>query len=140
MVKEPLVKLIWPVRRSFVAYVRGNQGTVTLGGGVTETDEGFVFPGDSVALEFTGSVHFEAHGGMLDVTIGDPAFAISGDAGTLGVTTGAGGERTTIARLIEIQGDDPASGQLLLTYEGTRLLGDVYAPGSPLDGFRIEGD
>ncbi|HKU12655.1 MAG TPA: HtaA domain-containing protein [Sinomonas sp.] len=135
------MKLIWPIRRSFVGYVRGSEGTVELGGGATEIEEGFVFqgvPGESLA--FAGSVRFQAHGGMLDVMIGDPAFAIEGEAGTLSVATAPDGARTTVARLVGIRDDDPAGGQLLLTYEGTRLLGDVYAPGSPLDAFRIEHD
>ncbi|WP_415853228.1 HtaA domain-containing protein [Sinomonas sp. G460-2] len=135
------MKLIWPIRRSFVGYVRGSEGTVALGDGAEETEEGFVFQGiPRSSLAFVGSVHFQAHGGMLDVLIGDPAFAIDGEVGTLSITTGPGAARNTIARLTGIRDGDPASGQLLLTYEGTRLLGDVYEPGSPLDPFRIEHD
>lgn len=135
------MKLIWPIRRSFVDYVRASDGTVVLGGGATESEEGFVFrsaPGTAHA--FTGNVRFLAHGGMLDVELGDPVFTVDGDAATLSVSTGGGAARTTVARLIGIRGSDLASGQLLLTYEGTRLLGDVYQPGSPLDAFRIEPD
>lgn len=134
------MKLIWPIKSSFVGYVRSSGGTVDLDG-ASETEDGFVFPGNpETQLTFRGSVHFQAHGGMLDVIVGDPEFVIDGATGTLSVTTNANAARTTIARLTAIKDDDPASGQLLLTVEGTRLLGEVYAPGSPLDVFRIEGD
>lgn len=140
------MKLIWPIRQSFTDYVRGNEGAITLDG-VIETEDGFVFEGAAGdppssaadALAFSGSVHFEAHGGMLDVTIGDPVLTIDGESGTITVTTEpTGNSRTTLARLVEVHNGDVTSAKVLLTFEGTRLLGDVYAPGSPLDAFRIE--
>lgn len=133
------MKLIWPIRRSFVNYVRGNGGTVTLKGGTAESDEGFVFPGiPGDPHAFTGSVRFVAHGGMLDVRLGDPAFLLDGEAATLRVTTDEAGAGATIARVVGVEGSDLAGAELLLTVEGSRLLGDVYQPGSRLDGFRIE--
>lgn len=131
------MKLIWPIKRSFVAYVRGSEGNITLDGGATETTEGFTFPGpEGDEGAFGGSVRFEAHGGMLDVTIANPRFTLQESAGELSVESGDGA-RVTVARLVDIMGSDVQTARLLITVEGSRLLGDVYAPGSELDPVRL---
>jgi hypothetical protein len=132
------MRLAWAIRRSFTEYVRAAEGSVTLADGVAEADGEFFFegvPGNPDA--FSGSVRFQAHDGLLDVTIGAPSLAVDGTSGTVSVTTGSGASHIVLARLVDIRGDDISSGRTMLTFEGSRLLGDVYPPGSALDPPRI---
>jgi hypothetical protein len=134
------VRLAWAIRRSFTEYVRAAEGSVTLADGVVEADGQFFFEGVPGNPDvFVGSVRFQAHDGLLDVTIGDPSLTMDGTSGTVSVTTGSGASRIVLGRFVDIQGDDISSGRAMLTFEGSRLLGDVYSPGSALDLPRIVG-
>ncbi|MEV7864289.1 HtaA domain-containing protein [Streptomyces hirsutus] len=138
------MKLCWSIRRSFERYVLAAGGTVSCGDGARREGDVFVFDGERTpedSYRFTGSVHFEAHGGFLDVLIADPMVECAdGEARlTVGVSPGPGGRRVHLARVVDLAGTEPAVANLRLTVEGARLLGDVYAPGDLLDPLRIEG-
>jgi hypothetical protein len=90
--------LNWGVKASFRRYV--GEGGITVAGGVTrasDTSAEFPVPGfqwplvsgtfdtesKSTVLQFGGSVHFSAHEGALDLTIGQPKLVLTGAESTL---------------------------------------------------------
>ncbi|MDX6740925.1 HtaA domain-containing protein [Actinocorallia sp. A-T 12471] len=135
--------LVWGVKASFLGYVTRAEGEITVaeGADVAEGQQAFVFPASDEKGKFTGQVGFDAHGGMLKVTIADPWIEIADDGNaTLSVVNPAKlatdrSQRITIAALGDIvpQGDGTAKANAVLTMHGVWLLGNVYAPGDDLD-------
>ncbi len=86
--------LTWGFKESFRAYIDGdiaNGEWTTADGAVYETPV-FIWSGGhgrynsdtgSGMIQFTGSVRFTGHDGLLDTTIADPVVTLSGDTGTL---------------------------------------------------------
>lgn len=85
----------WGVKLSFRNYLKSPvaHGSTEVAGGVTENSDGtFAFPvvsgsydpqsGDTV-VQFGGSVHFEGHGGVLQITIEDLRVEVVDGEGTL---------------------------------------------------------
>ncbi|MFG2042991.1 HtaA domain-containing protein [Dactylosporangium sp. NPDC048998] len=138
------VNLTWPIRQSFLRYIDTVGGTTEISEELSRGDDAFVFPGTSsgpTRWEFRGSARFEAHGGMLSVTIGDPIVDLDNEPATLTVATATGPDapRATIAHLIGIEAQGSAlRANARLTVEGSRLLGDVYNPGDLLDPILID--
>ena len=110
--------LTWGVKTSFRSYVEAAGGTVTLSDGVTRTEDGsFVFsavPGGDLAiapdgsatgaLRFVGAVTFEAHGGMLKVTLTELAVESGADGLVLTAPQAPlNQERCAIAKLDPIE-------------------------------------
>lgn len=127
--------LIWGVKASFRDYVKGVSGTV--GGTAPIVDGGFVFSHRS-GLHFSGAVTFRAHGGMLDVTLADPAI----EGGVLSVFDGT--ERIRVARL-DWGEPEVVNGRSIwkqvratLTTHGSHLLGGSYAVGTELDRLSVD--
>lgn len=133
--------LVWGVKSSFRAYVRDAEGIIA--GDAAGEDGVGVFaqlaeaaePGTD--LRYTGSLRFDAHGGMLSVELTDPVVRLgehpqlwaTTESGILPVATlgplpepvDAGGLRTWQ--------DVPAA----LTPSAVSLLGGVYPAGTLLD-------
>ena len=91
---------------------------------------------------FAGDVRFEAHGGMLQVFLADPAVEVGADGAV--VTVADSPERDTrlaLATLDLAAATTGADGEMViptrLSRNGWRLLGDHYAPMTPLDPVRL---
>lgn len=94
------IGLAWGVKKSFIKYIqssRDGQIVVAGGAGVTETDE-FYFPLDKMTpykaetqLSFNGTVRFQAHLGMLSVTVANPRLILRSDTAELAVENGEDG-------------------------------------------------
>jgi hypothetical protein len=85
----------WGVRQSFRTYV-GASGITVSQGATINADGTFRFPVESgsydpatrtTVVNARGTVHFEKHGGQLDVTIADPRVRIDGERPVLVVDT-----------------------------------------------------
>jgi len=147
----------WGVKQSFRSYVEAMGGTVALSGGAERDAEGaFLFaPKDGAALTldadgrpqggealFSGEVKFEAHGGMLKVSVTDPGVSLEPAGGALTVADPwAPGKRMQIAKL-DMAAAQVEGGEVVLpaaaTLDGMQLLGDHYPPGTPLDPVRVK--
>lgn len=141
----------WLVKESFVRYILRVGGRIDCEGEARVLkDVGIFFPlqdGQSENVErhsiaFSGSVHFSAHAGFLDLRITDPVVELGGDSGLLHASIRSDGiayPSTPFAALgpapIPVPGDDffwfptiPAEA----TSFGSTMLGDVYTEGTPL--------
>ena len=156
-VQQPVLAaaLGWGVKESFRGYVEAMGGTISLSGPVERgADGGFVFsPEAGAALtlgadgrpegqaRFCGEVRFDAHGGMLKVSVADPAVEIDAASANLTVADPwAPGRRMAIAKL-ELAAAVADGGVLVIpaaaTLDGMQLLGDHYPPGTALDPVRL---
>ena len=152
---KPATSLQWGVKQSFRNYVGMAGGTTEVGAGAQQTEDGaFVFAaadGD-LALDaegklqgrggFTGEVKFQAHGGMLSVFLADPAIEVDDKGAALTVADTAKRDyRVEVARLDLAAMTTEPSGEIIipvgLSIEGSRLLGDHYAPRTELDPVRL---
>lgn len=127
--------LVWGIKGSLVAYVQGMGGGEVRLEGVAKEPSGFAFPGaGGEGHSFTGSVTLTAHGGIMDVTLTDPALVADGDQWLLTVAAAGGGRLpfARIAALTEQAGFLVASGTAL-TAEGANLIAGPYGPGTELD-------
>lgn len=148
--------LSWGVKESFRSYVEAMGGTIALSGPAERDGDGcFVFAPEGEATlalgadgrpegqaRFSGEVRFEAHGGMLKVTVADPAVEIGPSGGSLTVVDPwAPSKRMEIAKL-DVAAASAEAGQIALpakaTLDGMQLLGDHYPPGTPLDPVRLK--
>ena len=141
-----VTRLGWGVKQSFRAYVEGSGGSIALDGGAARADDGtFVFAAtadsdlalDGGALSgtgrFAGKIAFQAHGGLLSVTLTDPWVEPAGDGWVLSIAETAT-RRTAIAKLGAVEdGALPA----VTTLDGMMILGDHYPPGTQLDPVRL---
>lgn len=133
-------RLWWPVRRSFVDYVDAADGSVVVSEGVTRDPQGFAFPAAGTfpgVWKFSGTVDFEAHSGLLSVSVSHPEIELD-SALQWSLTVWVNGVRRAIARLVDVeQTPDTTSATPLLTREGAYLFGDVYKISEPLDQLSI---
>lgn len=158
--------LDWGVKASFRSYVTGpvGSGTITVADDASVNGDGtFSFPdaagtadheGDALDLAFGGAVQFVAHGGALDLTIGDVRVTRAGATGALvaDVTSRslATGDFDSYPDIVfatlsfaaidaDTVGDDttyagvPAS----LTAAGSIAFADFYPAGTALDPLTI---
>ena len=147
--------LTWGVKASFRSYVEAAGGSVELSDGATRTEDGsFVFTalpdGDlnieadgsaTGAMRFRGTVIFEAHGGMLKVSLTELGLEAGEEGLVLTVPEAPlNRDRCAIAKLTML--DSVAGDALLLgaeiTLEGMYQIADNYPPGTELDPVRIE--
>ena len=149
-----MVTLTWGVKQSFRGYVEMSGGTAaTTDGAATAPDGAFTFetaPDSDLALDangalrgtgrFRGRVSFQAHGGMLSVTLTDPWIEPTADGLVLSIAE-TPTRRTAIARLDAGAASRAADGALeiaaAITLDGMMILGDHYPPGTPLDPVRL---
>ncbi|GAA3208040.1 HtaA domain-containing protein [Actinocorallia longicatena] len=127
--------LVWGVKKSFREYVEHSEGTIAASGQATRDGDAFVFPAAGEALRFTGTVAFEAHGGMLAVKITDPWIVEDEEGLALSVASPHRPDtRLVIARLsAPVVDGGRATAAAALTYEGVSLLGNVYSVKAELD-------
>jgi hypothetical protein len=137
--------LVWGIKASLLGYVRGMpDGAVTLSGGAEEVDGGFRFPaadaaghtGADAPLAFRGAVTLTGHGGMLRVTIADPALVDTGDGWVLEIADPDDpGIRLRFATLAGFDGER-ATGAAL-TEDGADLFFGPYERGTAVDDPRV---
>lgn len=132
--------LTWPVRGSFVDYVNAAEGSVVASGGVTRHSQGFSFPGAGAfpgIWKFSGTANFEAHSGLLSVSLSDPEVELDPALqGSLSVSQN--GTSRVIARLVDVEKTaHTIVATPVLTGEGAYLFGNVYKIGEPFDQLSI---
>ena len=142
MTKESIVKLRWPIKESFQGYVRGAAGTIEVSDDVTHEGVDFVFPEAEITdttWSFSGHVDMNAHGGFLAVIIADPIIEWDGANGMLSVRTGHDADdlRLDLAEITRVEGSEPLQATAKLTFDGSRLLGDVYVTGQAIDSLEF---
>lgn len=141
-----VMRLGWGVKQSFRAYVEGSGGSIATGDGCTRADDGtlaFEAAADSDLVltdgalsgtgRFRGRVQFQAHGGLLSVTLADP-WVEPADGGWVLSIAETATRRTAIAKL-----GAPEDGAMsaTTTLDGMMIIGDHYPPGTPLDPVRL---
>ena len=148
-------KLIWGVKESFRQYVEAAEGSITVADGAGRNEDGtFVFgaiEGGNFAIaadgtasgiqEFSGTVVFEAHGGMLKSVISGLAIESGPDGTTLSALEGPLNEsRCHIAKLgrLECSEDDILRFSAEITLDGMFQIADNYPPGTILDDVILE--
>jgi Htaa protein len=148
-------RLTWGVKASFRAYVEAAEGSITLSDGATASEDGaFVFsalPGGDLAIEpdgsatgamqFQGTVTFEAHGGMLKATLTELGLEAGAEGLVLtALDTPMNTDRCTIAKLGPIEVGEGSSVTLAaeITLDGMYQIADNYPPGTALDPVRLD--
>ena len=136
--------LTWGIKRSFVDYVAASSGVVTATG-VSTSPDGYTFPRSEATpteLRFTGVVEFAAHGGMLAITVANPAIERHEDKTELTIDDpNVPGGRLAFATLDPGAPDDAGlvTARAVLTREGSRLFDGYYPTGIELDDVRYPG-
>ncbi|MET9977334.1 HtaA domain-containing protein [Streptomyces microflavus] len=151
--------LDWGVRASFRSMIDRMGGTATLADGATKNEDGtYKFPLDkgeyamgthAVTSSFKGSVHYEAHGGVLDIKLSDVKVLTVGKAGkiTVDVTTKSPGKDAVVTDdlvmadldLTDVAASNGAEGMKFaaipatFTKEGAAVFGSAYKEGDPVD-------
>lgn len=127
-----MTALRWGIKASLLEYVRGmGDGTVVATDGAAETTEGIRFAG-ATGLAFRGAVTLTAHGGMLHVTIADPAIVETASGWRLAITDPHDpSRRMTFATIAAFDGR-LASGTAL-TQDGADLFFGPYQRGTAID-------
>ena len=148
-------RLTWGVKASFRSYVEGTGGSTVLSDGATRGKNGtFVFeavPGGDLTIasdgsaagtmRFQGTVTFEAHGGMLKVTLTELGLEVGPDGLVLSaLDTQLGQDRCVIAKLgpVEVAADDVVTLGAEITLDGMYQIADTYPPGTELDPLRLD--
>ena len=147
--------LTWGVKASFRGYVEAMEGSVTLGDGATQTEDGAIVftavPGGDLAFDqdgsatgsmrFTGSVTFEAHGGMLKSTLTELGIENGEEGLVLTVQDAQMGQgRVAVAKLETVE-SDASEGLTLrseITMDGMYQIADNYPPGTELDPVHLD--
>ncbi|QCR20231.1 HtaA domain-containing protein [Agrococcus sp. SGAir0287] len=143
----PPGSLVWRIKESLIAYVRGmSDGEVLLDDGVVETAEGFAFPPrglDGDTLRFGGVVTFEGHNGMMHVELSEPSLTPVGDGWRVEFSDpDAPTVRLHFADVAAIEEADAGGRRGLgttLTADGADLFFGPYEAGTPLDDPRVVG-
>ncbi len=150
--------LDWGIRESFRSMI-GRFGTATLADGATKNEDGtYKFPLEqgeydlgthSVTTGFKGSVHYEAHNGVLDIKLSDFKVQTTGESGkiTVDALIKSTGKPTvthddlTMATL-DLTGVAPSNGAAgmkfadipaAFTKEGAAVFGTAYKEGDVID-------
>ena len=143
-------KLTWGVKASFRGYVEGVGGSITASDGATRTEDGGIvftaIPGGDLtiapdgsatgSMRFEGTVHFKAHGGMLDSTLAELALEATDDGLFITVLEAPMNQgRCAIAKLgaVEVGPDGEMTLRAEITMDGMYQIADNYPPGTELD-------
>jgi len=137
--------LRWTVKDSFVRYVQGSGGSVTVVAPASVLDTGITFPasGERGGLyRFAGGIVFSAHGGMLAVAIAEPAIADAGPDFVLSVADvrapHSDDARRPIATLrLDSLEDTEATMTPSLTIAGSATFGMTYPEGFDMDPLTV---
>lgn len=134
------MRLVWGVKSSLLGYIRGMADGEILLDQVTEEPGGFAFPDnddlEDGVLRFRGAVTLVAHGGMMNVTLRDPAVTPDGDEWVLSIADPDDpAVRLSFARMKSFieDGDDLRGTGSALTADGADLFFGPYGPGTPVD-------
>lgn len=143
--------LSWGVRSSFSAYVMGSGGDIAVDGHASDTGRAYVFPHvnsvrseDGFVLQFTGSVRFRAHAGLMDVSVDSPWIHLGPNTLQLGVT-GTEQTRTVDRRLLLAElriREINQSGvvfESVLASEGAAVFDFHYPAGTEMDLLTLSG-
>ncbi len=127
-----MTALDWGIKASLLGYVRRMaDGSVEAGGGAARTGTGFRFE-SADGLAFRGAVTLTGHGGMLRVTIADPAIVQVGGGWALEITDPDDpSSRFPFATIAAFDGRR-ASGTAL-TQDGADLFFGPYERGTAID-------
>ena len=124
--------LDWGIKASLLDYVRGmGDGTVETAGGATAAADGLRFP-HAAGLAFRGAVTLTAHGGMLHVTIADPALVETATGWAIGIVDPHDPSRRMRFATIAAFDGRRASGTAL-TQDGADLFFGPYQRGTAID-------
>lgn len=127
-----MTALDWGVKASLLAYVRSMaDGRVETVGGATTTGTGFRFEGAD-ALAFRGVVTLTGHGGMLRVTIADPAI-VQVDGGWVLEITDPDDPSSRLPFATIGAFDGRRAGDTALTQHGADLFFGPYERGTAID-------
>jgi Htaa len=150
----PMMTLTWGVKQSFRSYVEMSGGSTTADAGAVVTADGAIAfepaAGGDLAVgadgavsgtgRFRGRLVFQAHGGMLKVTLTDPWLEASAVGLVLSIAETTT-RRTPIAKLgAAMRAEDGAvEFPAAITLDGMMIIGDHYPPGTALDPVRLAG-
>lgn len=127
-----MTTLDWGVKASLLAYVRRMaDGSVEATGGATTTDAGIRFEGVG-RLAFRGTVTLTGHGGLLRVTIADPAI-VEADGGWLLEIADPDNSSSRLAFATIAAFDGRRASGTALTQDGADLFFGPYAQGTAID-------
>lgn len=138
--------LAWEVKETFVTYIRNSRdGQVTVEDGAGVTPDGqFLFPLKGIGrnatehqLAFRGKVRFQAHYGLLSVTLETPRLLLRQHSAELAISDQRGGWRHLAHLDLPRPVDDGparlwAAAPATLAEAGVELFGDTYAVAEPL--------
>lgn len=140
----------WGVKASFCGYVEAMGGSIEASDGASRGEDGaFVLTaasgGDltvapdgtaSGSMRFDGTINFDAHGGMLKVTLTELGIEVDDEGLVLtALQAPLNKDRCAIAKLsvAETQGDDAITLRAEITMDGMYQIADNYPPGTELD-------
>lgn len=154
--------LTWGLRTSFMSYIQGSiaNGSATASDGASFQNSKFTFPASSGVynlstregtLNFSGTMHFEGHHGILNTTFSNPSLVISGNSAVLYLTATSNdmegkvaiSERVAFAN-VALNIDASKTNLTInttsvnLTAAGAKAFAGFYAEGEPLDNFTAQ--
>lgn len=155
---NPTGSLTWAVRDSLMRYVTVIAGgSYDIDGPASIDDSGvFTFPlvravpsDDGWRLLFSGSLHFTAHHGLLDIRIIDPEIVVGPGTGALLAHTNA--DSSELTAIVELGAAAPAQDGDVLVWDAVpskllgsavEMFGTVYPAGTDMAplGIRITID
>lgn len=141
--------LAWPVKESFLRYVRSDPmgaTKVVAGAGELAGGQGFYFPPatepvDGDRYNFAGAVQFRAHGGMMQVVIVDPVVDMAEPVLLVRIDN-----EGTLRPLVDLDLPEPVQDGAVTMWQdvGTTLrsesvltFGEVYPAGTAFDPLTI---
>jgi hypothetical protein len=139
--------LTWGFKESFRAYIDSDiaNGEWTTADGATYTTPSFAWSGGTGRfdpatgtgyIDFTGSVRFTGHDGLLDTTIQNPTVLLQGDSGTLsldvtGVTMDGDMVDSTDVAFVDLASAEVVGGDAVRTLDAETTLTDDGAIAFP---------
>src|ERR1700749_3481609 len=125
-------ELDWGVTESFDQSVPefAMEGSITVGDGASEASRWvYAFPvvsgsydeaTETNEVQYEGSVHYVAYGGLLDITIKNPKVVLEGTEGALFADVVSGGSESAGLELVELDatGVTPVAAGETLSWEG----------------------
>ncbi|MGW0590058.1 HtaA domain-containing protein [Streptosporangium sp. NPDC002607] len=132
--------LAWGVKPSFLRYVAGVGGVITIEDGAIELDGGFGFPltggREDGTVAARGTVRIRAHAGLLDVVLRDPGLQpLSG--GEVLIASGADRTPRVLGVASTLNLALPETAPLFLHADAVPLFGDTYPAATEFDPVRF---
>lgn len=128
--------MLWGIKASLRDYLADVEAEVTVEEPARRLETGFAFTqgvasesDGGTLLQFQGSVHIFAHGGLMDVLLDTPRLRLQDGSGALEIH--APSESLSIANLTPSQQENQWTATL--TSAGAKLFGGNYPSGTLLD-------